>query len=188
MRRAHLCRTGQKDGTDGRAACCFYAKWGKGARLNRQAPLVISWGGAKRPEGKAPARTGGRPCHSLRMAQRAGGKSARPNGRAPLVISWGGAKRLENKAPARTAGTLLFLRGRHKGPEGKASARTAGTLLFLRGRHKGPESKAPARTGRRPCHSLRMAQRTGGQGVRLNRQAPCYFLGRRKGPESKAPA
>ena len=166
VRRAHLCRTGQKDGTDGRAACCFYAKWGKGARLNRQAPLVISWGGAKRPEGKAPARTGGRPCHSLRMAQRAGGKSARPNGRAPLVISWGGAKRLENKAPARTAGTLLFLRGRHKGPE----------------------SKAPARTGRRPCHSLRMAQRTGGQGVRLNRQAPCYFLGRRKGPESKAPA
>lgn len=144
VRRAHLCRAGQKDGTAGRAACCFCAKWGKGARPNRQAPLSFLEDGAKDRRARRPPEQAG-PLLFLGAAQRAGEQSARLNRQAPLVISWGGAKRPEGKAPARTGRRPCHsLRMAQRAGGKSARPNRQAPLLFLRGRCKGPEGKAPA--------------------------------------------
>lgn len=121
VRRAHLCRAGQKDGTAGRAACCFCAKWGKGARPNRQAPLSFLEDGAKGRRAKRPPEQAGAPCHFLGRRKKAGGKSARPNGQAPLSFLEDGTKGGREKRPPEQAGPLSFLGAVQKGRKEKRS-------------------------------------------------------------------
>ena len=79
MRRARLCRAVQKDSVAGRASCCFCAKWGKGARPNRQAPCYFLGDGTKGWRAKHPPEQAG-PLLFLR------GRCKGPEGKAPAGL------------------------------------------------------------------------------------------------------
>ena len=104
------CHAGPRDGTDRRAASCFCAKWGEGARPNGQAPCHFLGDGAK--------------------GRRA--KRARLNRQAPLLFR-GWRKELEDKAPARTGRhPYYFLGDGAKGRRAKRPPVSFPSGMFIR--------------------------------------------------------